>query len=236
MVAVLALLVLALPGYVFQRRLRRRTPEITRSAFEETLVILFSGVAVDAVVGVVLVLFWTALGAFPHFSTLVTDPRGYLAQHLAEVVLWAAGALSAAVLVAFLAASPRVGEWGGKFFGKTAEQRKRRDPQKSAWWLLFTEHPGMRVYVGCMLADGGYVAGYLHSFNTSVTESCDRELTLRGEISYRPANAADLVVLPRVNAVSVSAERIQLLTVTYVEQAVAEVSETAPESPDEQVS
>lgn len=218
-VAVAVLLALALPGYVFQTRLRRRTPEVSRSTFEEVLIILFSGVAVDvAVLGLAAGLnSWLRI-PYPQFNDLITTPGTYVAQHLEEVVLWLTGLLSAAVVLAFVMSGAWWGRLAPKAMRKSSERRRRANPAKSAWWLLFTEHPGHTVYVGCMLTDGGYLAGRLHSFSTLATETRDRELTLRGEIRYRPPKSTDEpVVLPNVNAASVSAERIQVLTVTYLD-------------------
>lgn len=223
-VAVVVLLVLALPGYVYQRRVRRRSPERSSSAFEEVLVILFSGAAIDTVVVLLLVLGGVWVHApFPRFDRLISTPKEYLAQNIGLMSLWSAVSLATAVGLAFLVASPRWRRLGAKVLPGPTERRVRGNPSQSAWWLLFNANRGHRIYVGCMLTDGAYIAGYLHSYSTLVAETRDRELTLAGEVRYRAAGATDTTVLPKVNAVSVSAERIQILTVTYVEP--------TPESP-----
>jgi hypothetical protein len=57
-------------------------------------------------------------------------------------------------------------------------------------------------------------------------EHGDRDLTLRGEITYRAARADATHTLPNVNLVVVSARDITLLTVTYVHY------DTAPSVPE----
>jgi hypothetical protein len=47
-------------------------------------------------------------------------------------------------------------------------------------------------------------------------EHGDRDLTLRGEITYRAARSAAAAPLPQVNLVVLSARDIALLTVSYV--------------------
>lgn len=180
--------------------------------------ILFSGAAIDTVVVLILVLGGVWVQApFPRFDQLISVPREYLAQNLGLISLWSAASLAIAVGLAFLVASPSWHRLGTRVLPGPTERRGRANPNQSAWWLLFNAKPGNRVYVGCMLTDGAYIAGYLHSYSTLVAETRDRELTLGGEVSYRAAGATDTTVLPKVNAVSVSAERIQVLTVTYVE-------------------
>lgn len=222
-VALVIFLLLALPGYTYQRRMQRHAPELTRSAFDEVLVILFSGAAIDAAVAVLFVVggAWFQ-PPFPRLEQFITSPRTYLAQNLGQVSLWSSAFLVLAVGLAFLIASPRWGKLGLKVLRGTTEQRSRNNPNQSAWWLLFHENPGTRVYVGCMLTDGAYIAGYLHSYSTLAAETPDRELTLRGDVRYRSAGATESSVLPNVNAVSVKAERIQILTVSYVDPPAVE--------------
>ena len=222
-VALVTLVLFALPGYVFQQRLRRRSPELSRSAFEEILVILFSGVAVDAIV----VLLFVAAGQWfrlplPRADQAILGTRDYLARHFAAAALWSGAFLAVAVGVALLVTSPVWRVLTRRWLDAPLGRRARGSPNQSAWWLLFHENPGTRIHVGCVLTDGSYVAGYLHSYSRQTAETRDRELTLRGDIVYRPPGQTDPAVLPKVNAASVSADRIQLLTVTYVDDVVAE--------------
>jgi len=220
-VSLVALIALAFPGFVLHRRLRRRNPEQERSTLDDLLTITFSGAAVDAAVVVIFIVGAATLKVpLPRFDSIVAAPSVYVAQNVLMLVLWSVAFLAAAIGLAFVVGSPRWPWLGDKLVPKSSTRRRRRQPHQSAWWLLFHENPGSRVYVGCLLTDGGYVAGYLHSFSTLAAESGDRELTLEGDIEYRPPNGSG-AVLPNVNAISVKAEHIQVLTVTYVVPEVA---------------
>lgn len=217
-VALVILIALAFPGYVFQRRVRFNNPEISRSTFDEVLTILFGGVLIDLLAILLIALFGalTSIRA-PHVGEFVETPRQYFAHHAVLVSLWFVAFLMVAATLASAAGSARWQAIVRRFAGDRLERHARRNPNQSAWWLLFNENPHTRVYVGCFLTDGGYVSGYLYSFSTLAVETRDRELTLLGDISYRAAGAKQAMVLPNVNAVSVSADRMQLITVTYVE-------------------
>lgn len=95
---------------------------------------------------------------------------------------------------------------------------------RSAWWRLFEEHPheGHRIYVGCTLEDGSYVAGWLFSHAIDYEETADRDLILSGPVVFRPAGAGDGddVELANVGAVVVSARRIVHLFVSYIPKPV----------------
>ncbi|MFI8535681.1 DUF6338 family protein [Streptomyces aquilus] len=198
---------LLVPGYAYQRRRARAVPEREHTAFTETLSVVFVSVIVD----------WVVLAAFAflaHFlpratldpARLLDDPNRYTADHFLAVVLWSAAFLAVAALLGHaLAARPphRPG-------------RRLGEAQQSAWWLAFHEHPDATVHVGCILHDGSYVAGILHSYSRASAEHGDRDLTLRGEITYRTARGRVAAALPNVNLVVLSARDIAVLTVTYV--------------------
>ncbi|WP_267882948.1 DUF6338 family protein [Streptomyces bicolor] len=133
------------------------------------------------------------------------------------VVLWSATLVALAALLGHaLAARPphRFGGGGARL----------AEAQQSAWWLAFREHPDATVHVGCILHDGSYVAGTLHSYSRASAEHGDRDLTLRGKITYRTARGGVAAALPNVNLVVLSARDIAVPTVTYVrtQAAVAE--------------
>jgi hypothetical protein len=88
---------------------------------------------------------------------------------------------------------------------------------------------GRRVHVACILDDGSYVEGSLVSFNTSADDAPERELVLGAPIMYRqPGGQEEKEYL--VSGVSVAAQRIVTLFVTYVEQltSLSEGKEVAP--------
>ncbi|MFF0446712.1 DUF6338 family protein [Streptomyces sp. NPDC004609] len=214
----LMLVVLALPGYVYHRALGRHVPARVHTAFQELVSILFVSVIVDVlVVGALETGSRFGLWYSPSFKALFDRPGDYVTAHFTAVCVWGAVALAVACATAYGAGA---GRWW-KVLPPSGRQRwndrvRRLEPQNSAWWLLFREHPDAEVYIGCVLEDGSYLAGVLHSYSRVPLEHGDRELTLRGDISYRPPGETETTVLPQVNAVAVSARRLAFLTVTYL--------------------
>jgi hypothetical protein len=82
---------------------------------------------------------------------------------------------------------------------------------------MFNDVPtaDQRVYVGCELEDGVYVAGDLYSYSEEVEETADRELILTGELTER-APDGKINALTDVSAVAVSARRIKYMRVSYI--------------------
>lgn len=212
------LVVLALPGYVYWQALARHVPKRVHTAFEELVSILFASVVIDAVT-LALLEAGAHLGLWysPRFSALNRDPSGYVEGHFTAVWLWSGAALAVACSVAYGAGA---GWWReplpASLRARLDARTRRLEPQHSAWWLLFREHADTDVYLGCVLDDGSYLAGQLHSYSRVPTEHGDRELTLRGDISYRPPGDDTTTTLPDVNAVAVSAKRLTFLTVSYL--------------------
>ncbi|WP_030486998.1 DUF6338 family protein [Micromonospora chokoriensis] len=211
-------IVFALPGYVYHKLMLRRRPERVDTAVQELLSIVFASVAIDLVAFATLGLV-TVVDSLrtPNLSMILLDPAQYSAAHLALVTWWLLAFLGLAIAIAILfGLEPWEKRLPARWLSQRRDRARRVREQQSAWWLLFHEHPESTIHVGCALDDGTYVAGRLHSYSKAPVESGDRELTLSGEILYRAAEDPDAVVLPSVNAVSVSARRIVLLTVTYV--------------------
>jgi Family of unknown function (DUF6338) len=218
-VAGLILLVaLALPGYVFHIGRARASPDRTYSALQEILSILFAGVAVDGIALILMVVI-TQLTSLPHPDPqrLILDPKTYSARHLELMALWSVAAILLAGALAYaVAPQPWRKAASGRMRTRLQDRTRRLDGQQSAWWLLFHEHPDADIYLGCILLDGSYLAGVLHSYSRVSAEHQDRELTLRGEIVYRAPGETDGAVLPDVNAVIVSARQLSVLTVSYL--------------------
>ncbi|PZH00013.1 hypothetical protein C1I97_23585 [Streptomyces sp. NTH33] len=218
-VASLVLLVaLALPGYVYYRAVDRHVPERVHTAFQELMSILFVSVTID--VGVLtLLMCGSSLGLWygPDFPALLDKPTRYVTRNFPDMALWSLTALLIAVAFAYVLgcrwwARRLPGSWTSRW----QERSRRLEPQKSAWWLIFREHPDAAVHLGCVLEDGSYLAGQLHSFSRSPVENGDRELTLSGDISYRAPGDSTAAVLPHVNAVVISARQLVFVTVSYL--------------------
>jgi hypothetical protein len=218
-VGLLFTVVFALPGYVYHKLALRRRSERVDTAVQELLSIVFVGVIINlvavAVLGTVTVV---ASPRTPNLSKILLEPAKYSAAHLALVSWWLLAFVVLALAIAVLFGLEPWERWLPERWQRRRHERTRRvRDQQSAWWLLFHEHPTSTIHIGCSLDDGSYVAGRLHSYSKAPVENGDRELTLSGEITYRAAEDPDAGVLPSVNAVTVSARRIVLLTVTYVE-------------------
>ena len=179
--------------------------------------ILFVGVACDLTAFSTLVVLWSVFsGLGPRFDELVQMPLQYFVQNYREAAGWATALVIIANLIAFTAATSRVRQTVRRISGG-----RNIEAQESAWWKLFHELPGASVYVGCFLEDGSYLRGRLHTYSRVSKESSDRELTLRSDpdqgIAYRAPGTTELQELENVGAVTVSARRLLLLTVTYIE-------------------
>ena len=217
-VGLFLIVVFALPGYVFHKLAVRRRPERDDTALQELLSIVFAGVAIVLVaVGILAVASLTVAPRTPNLSGILLDPVQYSAANLGLVTWWLLALLGLALAIAvFLGLEPWETRLPARWQGWRNERARRVRDQQSAWWLLFHEHPESTIHVGCALDDGSYIAGRLHSYSKAPVETGDRELTMSGDIFYRAPDGPDGGILPSVNAVSLSARRIVLLTVTYV--------------------
>ncbi|MFJ6810944.1 DUF6338 family protein [Streptomyces anulatus] len=213
--------VLLFPGYVYERRRSRDIADRQRTPFRETLSVIFVGALADSVFLLFAVLF-AVLGPSwaPDVYALISRPGPYLDTHPLRgmaLLLWIVG--GGCALGYLCAARP----WRPVLRRRWPDRYRRehlRDPQQSAWWLLFHAKPGHRIYVGCYLDNGAYVSGLLHSFSRAETETADRELTLRADpahpLCFRPGGVRDAGALENVGAVSVSARHIVVLTASYL--------------------
>lgn len=138
-------------------------------------------------------------------TALLSKPGDYAVKHHVVLWIWSVGLVAVATLLAVLVAGPAF------------DRLRRRDeaPFLSAWGRLFTAHPDCRMYVGCHLSDGTYVAGWLLTYSRSVADVADRELTISGPVQYRAAGQ-ETTELPDVDAMAVSARQSTLLQVSYI--------------------
>jgi hypothetical protein len=147
----------------------------------------------------------------------------YIRENFALVAWWSLGLLVLACLFAYIGAQiwTKVTTGRGKFF----EIFKKLVPgevvaYQPAWWeLLSVIQPDHLRYVGCVLDDDTYIAGYLHSYNPMPDETGDRELTLVAPITLRSPGedtANTLGGKAPVGAICISARRIQYFTVSYL--------------------
>lgn len=207
----LAIFVICLaPGLVFITARQRVAPQQTVSVLRETAQLVCVSIVADIAV---LALFGVVRSVWPDHTPdvgrLVRQPAEYLRQSYVSVTWWAVGLLALAALLAWAAGAG--GAWRLLRLPSTAPH----ESATSAWWLLFQDVPDRRVHLGCVLNDGGYVSGWLASYNTAVTETGDRDLTLSAPIRYRAKDAREATELADTSAVVVSARNVALLFVSY---------------------
>lgn len=208
----------ALPGYIFHRTALRRNPERTDTAVTEVLSVLFASIAIDTFVLLLLV---AASAVLPvpkvNASGFISNPQGYAAKNLGVIAGWASTGFLLAVLLAFAAGLRPWQRWlPAPWRGRADDRERHYQGQQSAWWRLFHDNPGSRVYVGCTVDDGSYISGFLNSYSKVGTEHADREITLRAPVTYRLSEESKAVQLNNVGAVVISARHIVVMTVTYV--------------------
>ena len=212
LLGLLLFVVLLAPGLTYSAYRAASVPVQKPSALRE-----LGGIAIRSVIWDVVAI--AALGAAramapshtPDIGALARDPGRYAQDHAAYLFWWGVALLAIACLLGLMGA-------------KLASWERLPDLLKptggvstdSAWWTLFHENPGKRVYVGVVLDDDTYLGGPVLSYSPDSDETADRELTLTAPIAYRGANNTKPIRL-EVGAVAVSARHIRYLTVTYQE-------------------
>jgi hypothetical protein len=159
----------------------------------------------------------------PDVGALVRTPGPYLRDHYALVSTWAVVLLVIACSFAYLGARLHARAVAGS--GWLSKLLQKAVPGTAiamlpAWWELFLAVPDKRCYVACVLDDGTYLAGPLHSFNPTPTESGDRDVTLADPVLYRTGGDKEMRRLggaAGVGAVCVSAGRIQYFSVSFLD-------------------
>ena len=213
------LVVLLLPGFVYFTGKERHGTERHISPFRETVTIFTASITSEIVVLTIFAIIRTVRPSItPDVGTLIRGGTTYLRGNYQQFALWGLGLLAASVLLAYVATIPRVRRAmsGLPFVGEYPHSSA-----VSAWWMLFEHYAaGRQVHVACILDDGSYVGGNLVSFNTSADDAPERELVLGAPIIYRqPGGRREREYL--ASGVSIAAQRIVTLFVTYVEQVTA---------------
>ena len=226
LVGLLLFVGLLAPGFCYLLRREREVPNRPVSVFRETVTLVLTSLACDAAVAVGFGLVRVLLPRqTPDVGALVRGPSSYGRQHYATLAWWALGLLAVACLLATVMASADFSAKVGAGLHRVPGLGWLAPPARgvrfrSAWWRVFKDHPhrGHRIYVGCSLEDGSYVAGWLFSHAVDYEETADRDLVLGAPLRFRPAGAEDREApeLENVAAVVVSARRIVELFVTYV--------------------
>jgi hypothetical protein len=195
--AVLFLFLLA-PGLAFVLRRERAVPEAQRSAFRETVQVVAASAISLFVTGLLLT---AARVVWPDHTLnvrgLIRAPKTFFLDHHVQVTWWAVASLSAATLLAWVAAdrrlpSSRIARW----FTRSKVVRALNGPsapikRSSAWYVaahLFDGDEQGLIQVGAQLDDGTYVVGYLDHYNIDTGESPDRDMLLHGPLGLVTAD------------------------------------------------
>ena len=210
----LLFVVLLLPGFTYQVGKERSGAERRPPPFRETVSIVAASVISELVIVAVTWPLWSRVLDTRRLTSGLgsywRDQPGLLAGCALALLVLACG-------LAFAATQPRIRGWWPmrKVLGKYPHESTM-----SAWWRLFEEWqpdiPPDRRYVGCVLEDGSFIAGYFGSFNRSADDLPDRDLILVEPIKYRDKDVKEIRDYP-AHAVCVSARRMVVMFVTYVD-------------------
>lgn len=148
----------------------------------------------------------------PEVERLLLEGSKYAAPRLGYLLLWGAALLFlSSSLAVVLGVRPRL-------IQAVAERFTPAIVDVSAWYHVFDEGPeGAKVYVGCDLRDGSYVAGYLDWYSTEVDETADRDFVIAEPITYRPPNDDEDQTIEGFPRLVLSARDVARLFVSYVE-------------------
>ena len=215
----LIFIVLLAPGLTYNAYRAASTPVDKSTALRELGSIALRSVACDLVALALFGLLHQLRPAWtPNVGALIRRPGSYARQEYDTLFWWGVGLLAFACLLALLAAQIAASDWWARATGSQALSwltPRGGVTTESAWWFLFREVPGTRVYAGCTLDDGTYLGGYILSYSPDSDETENRELVLTGPVAFRGPKAEDEIAL-EVGAVTVSARRLQYLTVSYL--------------------
>jgi len=199
------------PGFIHYVQRRRAVPQRTLSPLVETATLTTVSIVTNLVALGFFALIRTALPEHtPDVQRLLLEGKEYAAARTGYLFGWAALLLGLSCVLAFIiGVRPH---WIARF----TERFAPAIVDVSAWYHAFEDGPeNAKVYLGCDLKDGTYVAGYLDWYSTEVAETADRDFVIAEPIEIRMPGDADsaLVDFPRV---VISARDTARLYVSYV--------------------
>jgi Family of unknown function (DUF6338) len=211
---VLLFVALLAPGFVYLERRESRHAGIRYTALRETSLVVVTSLATLAVS---LSLFGLLRLVFPDrtpdIGKYVRDGSAYAQDHYLEALLWAAGILGFACLLAWLYAVPpeRLAKVLGKpkaGGGLSAWVNRQRGSgpiaQISGWTMALDKLPDTQQWLDVVLIDGTSMHGMRGSHSTQIEETIDRDLLLAAPITVRPPGG-DWEPLSKAGVVVVSA-------------------------------
>lgn len=231
-------LVLLAPGLAYVLRYEKAVPGGPRSAFRETLRVVFVSVASLTITGLLTTL---ARWAFPHYTVdvggLVRAPVPFARHHHVQLAWWSFGLLVFATLLAWIAADPRLIRVA-RYVGARRPVRWLTGVQVtdiaevSTWWRVFEEqkHGSGITNVGVLQDNGSYVQGTLLSYSTSTVDYEKRELILTTPLVLVTADGQAHPL--QVHMVVIAGRNIVRLDVTHLSAGPADHGRQ-PDQPDD---
>jgi len=194
---------------IFVIQIENQLPAREVSPLRELATVISVGIVCDALV---LLLFGIVRAispsSTPDVGGIERSGMQYVKPHFVSIGWWFVCLLTAACGLAYIL---------GRFRPQIAKSiSPSQIKSNSAWWEAFHQYPDAYMYVGCLLQDDSYVAGYLKNYSSDVNETADRDLILCAPISYRPAGSDEASPMEDVALVTVSASQLKFLTVTYL--------------------
>jgi hypothetical protein len=205
------------PGFLHYVQRRALVPQRSLSPLVETATLVTTSVATNAVVLLCFgLLRLAAPGHTPDVGSLLgSGTRGdYFIGNVPYVLGWGAGLLVLSSVLALLAA-----RWGW-FRSRVTDLFAPVIVDTSAWYQVFEErpegNPDGKVYVGCDMRDGSYIAGVLAWYSTEVDETADRDFVLAPPLVRKTAEGEEDLAFERV---ILSARDVLTMYVTWLDDA-----------------
>jgi hypothetical protein len=215
-------LILLAPGLAYVLRHEKAVPGGPRSAFRETLRVIFVSVVSLTVTGLLATLArWMFSQHTVDVAGLVRAPVPFARDHHVELAWWSLGLLVFTTLLAWTAADPRL-IWLVRNLGDRRPLRWLTGVEAtdivevSTWWRVFDEQkriPGI-TSVGVLQDNGSYVQGTLLSYSTSTVDYDKRELILTVPLVLVTADGQKHPL--QVHMVVISGRNIVRLDVTHL--------------------
>ncbi len=241
-VGVALLLVLIAPGLAYVLRREKVVPTGPRTAFREALQVIFVSVVSLTFVGLLATLARViAPEHTPNVRGLLRAPGTFFREHHVHLSWWAFGLVTAATIVAWAAADPRV----IRKVESAVKQRpirwltSRSDEDISevtTWWRAFEDlkpaGTGITT-VGVLQDNGSYIQGSLVSATAGVLEYDKRELILTAPLRYVTADGVHEPLTAQM--VVIAGRNIVRLDVTHLPQAAEPEEPTTLAWPTDEV-
>ncbi|MFY1623568.1 DUF6338 family protein [Micromonospora sp. WMMD735] len=228
--------VLLAPGLVFVLRHEKAVPSGPRSAFRETLRVVFVSVAsLSVTMALAAIVRWIMPEHTVNIRALVRNPVPFARGHHVQLAWWAFGLMVFATVLAWVAADPRLVRLSQNL-ESTAPLRwiTGKEPtditEVSTWWRAFFEQKKTdgKTIVGVLQDNDSYVQGTLLSWSTGTVDYDKRELILTAPLIYVTADGVTHE-LP-VHMIVIAARNIVRLDVTHLLPEGAPQQKSTPEA------